>query len=270
MRRVKTMYVYEQNISELTDWIQKEISVDGHVSVGHRGISVRRVQEWLSLQGYALAIDGIFGPITADVVARYQEDAFLSETGRVDSETFAKLTTPMRETLRQRLTSSESINAAVLEYAHAHLDQHPREIGGQNRGPWVRMYLKGNDGTQWAWCAGFVTFILHQASESLKIDMPIRGSFSCDTLVAQAREAGRFLSESEARNRHVELIPPGSLFVVRRTDTDWTHVGIITEVQELLMRTIEGNTNDDGEREGYEVCARSRGYANKDFILISR
>ena len=29
-----------------------------------------------------------------------------------------------------------------------------------------------------------------------------------------------------------------------------------------------GNTNDDGVREGYEVCARSRSYGGKDFLLL--
>jgi hypothetical protein len=264
------MYVYDKNISELSEWIQNEINIVNDVSAGSRGISVRRVQEWLSLHGYSLAIDEAYGPITAEVVARFQEDAFLGATGRVDAETFAKLTTPMRETLRQRLTASESVNAAVIEYALCHLAQHPREIGGQNRGPWVRMYLNGHDGREWAWCAGFATFILHQATESLNVAMPIPGSFSCDTLVAQARDAGLFISEAEARNRHMELITPGSLFLVRRTDTDWTHVGIVHEVQELLIRTIEGNTNDDGDREGYEVCTRTRGLANKDYIVLSR
>jgi hypothetical protein len=34
------------------------------------------------------------------------------------------------------------------------------------------------------------------------------------------------------------------------------------------MQTIEGNTNDDGSAEGYEVCARTRSYTNMDFILL--
>ena len=260
------MYVFEELTSELADWIQDEVTLDGEVGAGTRGMPARRVQEWLSLRGYGLSIDGIYGPITAEVVARFQEDAYIEATGRVDDETFTLLVEPMRETLRQRLNVCESINAAVLEYARAHLGQHPREVGGQNRGPWVRMYMNGHDGQQWAWCAGFVTFILHQATESLNADMPIRGSFSCDTLVAQARAAGLFLSEADARDRGV---PAGSFFLVRRTDTDWTHVGIVEATDEMVIRTIEGNTNDEGGREGYEVCARSRGYSSKDFILMS-
>jgi hypothetical protein len=34
------------------------------------------------------------------------------------------------------------------------------------------------------------------------------------------------------------------------------------------MSTIEGNTNDEGSREGHEVCARTRGYDGEDFVLI--
>jgi hypothetical protein len=203
---------------------------------------------------YGLAIDGIYGPITAEVVARFQEDSFLEATGRVNEETFVRLTEPMRETLRQRLTMSEGVNAAVLEYAQAHLDQHPHEVGGQNRGPWVRMYMNGNEGSSWPWCAGFVTFIPRQATESLNVGMPIPGSFSCDTLVAQARAAGLFVSEAEARFTE---IPPGSLFLVRRTDTDWTHVGLVQDTQELSFQTIEGTpTTKETAKGTRSVAAR--------------
>jgi len=89
--------------------------------------------------------------------------------------------------------------------------------------------------------------------------MPRQNVYSCV-------EYRTSISSAEARRRD---IPPGSLFLVRRTDTDWTHVGIVEATHELLFQTIEGNTNDEGEREGYEVCTRSRGYSNKDFILLS-
>jgi peptidoglycan hydrolase-like protein with peptidoglycan-binding domain len=259
------MYIYEAQTSDLEDWILDEIRQQGQLMVGSSGLPVRRVQEWLTLRGYALATDGSYGPVTREAVTRFQEDLFLEATGWVNEETFACLVQPMIETLRQRLTMSESVNTAVLEYARAHLEQHPREIGGENRGPWIRLYMKGNEGSQWRWCAGFVTFILHQATESLGIYMPISGSVSCDTLAAQAKAEGLFLSEADAGNYE---IPPGSLFLVRRTDTDWIHAGIVEEASEQYLRTIEGNTNDAGEPEGYEVCARWRGYGDKDFVLM--
>jgi len=36
------------------------------------------------------------------------------------------------------------------------------------------------------------------------------------------------------------------------------HTGIIEEVEDDIIHTIEGNTNDSGSREGYEVCRRTR------------
>jgi hypothetical protein len=56
---------------------------------------------------------------------------------------------------------------------------------------------------------------------------------------------------------------------VRRTDADWQHVGIVTATEPDAFHTIEGNTNDDGSREGYEVCERVRGYDKKDFVVVA-
>ena len=43
----------------------------------------------------------------------------------------------------------------------------PREIGGQNMGPWVRLYMDGREGAEFPWCAGFVCFVLAQACEAM-------------------------------------------------------------------------------------------------------
>ena len=172
----------------------------------------------------------------------------------------------VRSVLRQRLDRSTSIEDSMLDYAQAHLSAQPREIGGQNRGPWVRLYMRGRDGRQFPWCAGFVTFMLHQTCQSLDVALPIKGSGSCDSLAAQGKDSGLFLSENES---NPETLPAGSIFLVRRTSTDWTHTGLVLHADEDLFDTIEGNTNDEGLREGFEVCARSRGYGKKDFILFS-
>lgn len=154
---------------------------------------------------------------------------------------------------------------AAQVYAQGHLDAAPREVGGANRGPWVRLYMKGRQGVDAPWCAGFVTFLLRQAADSMGEEAPIAGSTSCDALAAQATDAGIFLSEDDASPDQVTV---GSLFLVRRTDTDWTHTGLVVEAGAETFSTVEGNTNDAGDREGYEVCARTRGYAAKDFVLL--
>lgn len=43
---------------------------------------------------------------------------------------------------------------------------------------------------------------------------------------------------------------------------------LFSKIATAIPRTIEGNTNDDGSREGYEVCARTRDYNEMDFIKI--
>lgn len=260
------MYLLNEGSSGLVDYLRQEVTFDGEVAAGARGRAVRRVQEWLSLHGHGLAIDGGYGAITAEVVAAFQSGESLPPTGKVDEATHARLVEPLRQALSPQTLSDHSLRTAVLSYAQAHLALHPLEIGGQNRGPWVRAYVNGNEGTDWPWCAGFVTLILRQACEALGIQTPpIRGSVSCDTLAAQAKSAGLFVSEAQARK---DGVPAGSIFLVRRTDSDWTHTGFVLEAEALLFRTIEGNSNDAGEREGYEVCSNSRGYAGKDFIVL--
>lgn len=258
------MRVYTDDVKEMDRWITDEVLFAGTVARGDDGRSVRRVQEWLNLHDFGTGIDGDFGPATERQVQRFQNFTGLEESGSVDEATFDALVAPMTAVLAQRLNASIPFGEAVQEYARAHLAVHPREVGGANRGPWVRLYMQGFEGSSALWCAGFVTFVMGQAADSLQVDLPIAGSFSCDTLAGQAKTAGRFVAEDDAPS----LVGPGSLFLVRNTSTDWTHTGLITGVSDSTIDTIEGNTNDDGDREGYEVCARTRGWTGKDYVVL--
>jgi hypothetical protein len=260
----RIMNIFEDSTSELSAWIRREVELQEPVHNGSRGAVVRRVQEWLNLHELGVVIDGDFGTATNRAACEFQERAGASTTGEVDDETFALLVQPMVNVLCQRLDQSIEFGSAVVEYAQAHLLAHPREVGGSNRGPWVRLYMRGNEGTEFPWCAGFVTFLIDQAAQSLNVDKPIKGSSSCDALAAQGDDSGLFLEENVATP---EIIPPGTIFLVRRVVGDWTHTGIVTEAYDGGFDTIEGNTNDSGDREGFEVCARMRTFAGKDFIL---
>ncbi|PPK96144.1 putative peptidoglycan binding protein [Kineococcus xinjiangensis] len=259
------MNVFEHSTAELSPHLRREVEFDSVVRRGQRGRDVRRVQEWLTLHGFGLVVDGDFGPATQRQVTAFQERCGLEAVGDVDEETAAALVEPLVQVLRQRLNSSRPLGEAVVEYAQAHLAVHPREVGGQNRGPWVRAYMGGREGADQPWCAGFVTFVLHQAAQSLGVPAPIAGSASCDVLAAQGGGAGLFVAEADVEYKD---LPTGSLFLVRSRPGDWTHTGLVVEAREDDFDTIEGNTNDDGSREGYEVCARARGYAGKDFVRL--
>jgi hypothetical protein len=184
--------------------------------------------------------------------------------GVVDSMTFVALCAPMRAALAP-IKPRRSLAGTFVAVARQHFRVHPREIGGKNMGPWVRLYMYGNEGAEFPWCAGFVCFLLRQACLAMGREMPIQPSVSCDSLAASAKERDVFVSERQARARKPQR---GALFLNRRTARDWTHVGLVTKFGSDSMLTIEGNTNDEGSREGYEVCTRTRGYGSKDFVVI--
>jgi hypothetical protein len=137
-------------------------------------------------------------------------------------------------------------------------------VGGENCGPWVRLYTGGHEGRAWPWCAAFTSFLVRQACETLGVPLPITPSLSCDVLAASAKQADRFIPEAEAKAR----VAPGDIFLVRKTPTDWTHTGIVLRPEPGAFLTIEGNTSSAGEREGYEACSRVRTWAGKDFIDV--
>jgi hypothetical protein len=127
--------------------------------------------------------------------------------------------------------------------------------------------MDGRQGAEWPWCAGFACYVVRQASEARDEEMPFDPSVSCDSLAAGARERGLLMRAGSGFD--AERITPGSLFLNRRTETDWVHTGVVLGCRQGVIETIEGNTNDDGSREGYEVCHRLRGLKEKDFILLT-
>lgn len=243
-----------------------EWEFDTEIARGATGRRARLVQEWLCLHEIQVVIDGKYGPATAEAVRRFQTSEGLRPTGSVNRVTFDALVAPLVEA-RAELATNSSLGALVVAYGRQHLAEHPREIGGQNLGPWVRLYMNGHEGAEWPWCAGFVSFVLKQASATGGVAMPVSATFSCDLLATDARRRGRFLAERDVTGPGD--VPPGSIFLNRRVGGDWVHTGIVTGAAADTFETIEGNTNDAGDREGYEVCRRVRAYGNKDFVMVA-
>jgi hypothetical protein len=167
-----------------------------------------------------------------------------------------------------KIAASPSFDATVRAVAEQHLREHPIELGGANSGPWVRAYMDGHQGPAWPWCAGFVTFVLKQAALIHGSAAPIQGSVSCDVLQAQAEKKGRYVAGSSIGSLGSAGLGECCIFLVRNTATDWTHTGFAMDMKNDSFATIEGNTNDEGSREGYEVCNRVRGKSDKDFIKL--
>jgi hypothetical protein len=228
---------------------------------------IKVLQEWLCYHGFDVKIDGIFGPKTKAALQEFQKRSGLTPTGTTNTETMLTLTAPIK-TVTQKLPGNKPLPQMIVDYAKLHHSVHPREIGGQNRGPFVRLYMNGKDGEAWPWCAGFVSYLLYQSCKSLDIPVPFKTSPSCFNLANNAKDAGLFVREKDPKLLKRETLI-GSIFLIKKGGT-WSHTGIVIGASEKnnVFQTIEGNTNDEGSSEGYEVCQRSRYYQDKDFIIL--
>lgn len=224
------------------------------------------MQEWLTLHGAGVVVDGAFGPATEAAVRAFQRRRSLAPSGVVNRATFEALVAPMRRATLPAGAPAATLGRAVVATARRHLAEHPRETGGANRGPWVRLYMDGNEGKDWPWCAGFATWVLRQAAQEAGVPAPVGRTYSCDELAAFAEDGNCFCRGTRTARADVG---PGSLFLSRERAGDWTHVGIVLRTTPEWFETIEGNTNDDGSREGHEVVKRTRGWEGKDFVLVN-
>jgi hypothetical protein len=217
---------------------------------GANGPAVRILQEHLTLAGYPLLIDGDFGPATERALAAFRHSIEgdipgpLLATPLPESHILASLVDPLDRALSAR--------GSILDIARAYLTEHPREVGGNNRGPWVRTFCDGVEGR--AWCGYAARHIARQAGDP----WAERISPSCDVTAARALHDGRWSSTPIV----------GGLFLVRRTAVDWTHMGIVLDAGPGWISTWEGNSDDEGTREGHEVCSRTRGLGRLDFVRL--
>ncbi|MAS94932.1 MAG: hypothetical protein CMO55_17180 [Verrucomicrobiales bacterium] len=265
------------DLEKIPGYIRAELDMPtGALSPGTKSKEVRRVQEWLTFHEFDTSIDGEFGPATERVLKRFQKAKKLGQSGSVNERTWSKLIEPMKQVL-SKPAGIETIPypEAVLAVALQHAEVRPFEVGGQNCGPWVRLYCGGNDGEDWLWCAGFATFLMKQAAFYRGQAPLIDGSVSCDTLASQAKATDRFVSRSELVTGEFPWKSFGrcAVFLQRKSHNDWNHTGLAFNFQgtgeEIVFDTIEGNTNGGGSRNGGEARRSTRSMSGKTYDFIS-
>jgi len=130
----------------------------------------------------------------------------------------------------------------IVEVAKSQLDisEVPK---GSNWGPDIQKYLKSVGITSPApWCMAFVYWCAVQSGQS-------------DQLVKTGGVLDQWSRVSKARK--FTDPKPGDIFIMDY-GSGKGHTGIIDQVIGEDLHTIEGNTNDEGSREGFEVCRRIR------------
>lgn len=153
---------------------------------------------------------------------------------------------------------SEKLLQTALQIAQSQngVSEQPK---GSNRGPEVDEYVKSvglNPAGKFAWCAAFVFWCFKKAATELQVANPVVKTAGVlnhwNTTKAKRISKGVALADPN-------LIKPGSVFIMKFAGGTG-HTGIVRRVDpiEKVVYTIEGNTNDDGSREGYEVAQRKR------------
>ena len=127
---------------------------------------------------------------------------------------------------------------------------------GSNLGPRVEAYLAsvGLSGGN-AWCMAFVYWCYKAAAMKLSVQTPVYktgGVLACWNNSPLAR---RITKKDALANP--ALVLPGAQFFLD-FGGGHGHTGIVERIDGNIIHTIEGNSNDEGSREGYEVCRRER------------
>jgi hypothetical protein len=131
------------------------------------------------------------------------------------------------------------------------------EPKGSNAGPMVEVYLHSVGlGKGYAWCMAFVYWCVDHAAVQTGSSNPLK------------KTAG-VIDQYNSRKALATSTPaPGDIFIMD-FGKGVGHTGFVESVSGNIIHTIEGNTNDDGSREGYEVCRRQRQITTiKSFIRL--
>jgi len=137
----------------------------------------------------------------------------------------------------------------VLEIAQAEVGVH-ESSRGTCKGDRIRQYLLSlglTEGKEWD--AAFVYFCFALAAQSFYKVNPLPRNPS--PWKHYQKTKGLIIPHEDAI-KNMALVRPGDIFVISCRDTKG-HTGIVTEVHDGYIRTIEGNVNDGRSNDGYGV-----------------
>lgn len=132
---------------------------------------------------------------------------------------------------------------------------------GSNSGEAIRHYQAATnlDGTGWPWCAAFVDWCVDRWQRETQAETGVASPFNRPRTAAAYGLLSWAKVEAE---RGVRIFAPAGGYVPARGDVvvyGFSHCGIVAgAVADDVFSAYEGNTNPDGGREGYIVCARMR------------
>ena len=142
-----------------------------------------------------------------------------------------------------------------------------------NRGPRVDEYQirtglplrPGADG--FAWCACFLYWCFDEAARALGRRNPVIRTAGCQDHWNRARAGGIATITGTRATARPDLVQPGMIFIMA-FGGGAGHTGIVESVHGGFITTIEGNSNNQGSRDGFGVFRLTRkiNTINRGFI----
>ncbi len=152
------------------------------------------------------------------------------------------------------------LNNLFIEIASKYIGVTEQPVGS-NRGPLIdRWNTNAHAPLGSFWCASFVSAVAMEWEAQSGKDWPLCISADCDVWLANARK-NKCIS---AKGR------PGDI-VLLVSGNDAYHIGVVTGYSEAgTLMSVEGNSNNDGSRNGYMVAKRNNLYSgrNKDNVVF--
>ncbi len=161
----------------------------------------------------------------------------------------------------------ETIALYALQMAQEQLGQSEKPIGS-NSGPMVNEYLKSVGlAPGYAWCQAFVYWCYAQAALKQKAANTVIKTGS--VMDCWNKTTGiKKITKAEA-HINPEIVKPGYQFILS-FGINTGHTGIVESIDMstnvITIHTIEGNSNTDGSREGYEVVRHKRTLGDKSLL----
>lgn len=221
---------------------------------GHTGALVTELQAILNELDYAVPVTGTFDTKTEQAIRDFQGSHLdkhqqpLTVDGVVGQLTWWALENPRPNVVSGAIAYHElppveqgesPMGRAALRFAISELKAGAGEVGGNNKGPWVRKYMEPAglpDG--YPWCAAFVSWCFLRAVGGNRRDMPFNYSAGARNIFNQLKSKGwSFTGESGKQPK------PGDIVCWWRTSlaSGNGHIGIVHHCRDGFLYTIEGN-----------------------------
>ncbi|MCZ6807995.1 MAG: CHAP domain-containing protein, partial [Deltaproteobacteria bacterium] len=167
--------------------------------------------------GQPLMVDGVVGSVTW----------WALKTNDQDRANHDRPFAPEFDTAFRNALAARTVAVAMREMAAG-----AREIGENNRGEFVEKYLRGKTG---AWCAGYASFCVEEASRDTNIPMPFNYTGGARNILRQLEAQGFAFDEGEPMGGDL-------MFWWRSAPDSWKgHVEIVTHFAHGTVFSIGGN-----------------------------